>query len=194
MNTFTETEKTFWQSYKLDLVQGIDQCINSGYLLAAAKLIFSSIDAMGLFYKGAYVIIVKNKEQYFVLPGGNRMPKSTKEENTGSKDCFLKYIENCWPDITDEKFRKMLYRTYRCGLLHEGRPKGSYIIGDNAFKVFQNRELSVKLLYHAFVLSIQKYDQLLEKEDYRMKRWHARYSYLHKNAELNEKINEDHAI
>jgi len=176
LKVFSKKENNFWFTYKNDLLQGISEEIQRKNEIAAGKLLFCAIDAMGLFYKGAFI----KQGDWYVLPGGNGNPRSTNDEKSGSKDCFCNYLKNCWPEKLPTSFCKdILYEIYRCGLIHEGRPKKDYQISINE-KFFIRKTLSILKGYELFLKSIDTFEKYLETESCRVNRWKARYDYMNK--------------
>lgn len=182
LKSLSKNENAFWVSYKKDTLEGINKAIQDNHLMAAGKLLFTALDAMGLFYKGAFT----KGNKWFVLPGGSRNPRSTTEEQSGSKDCFCNYIKNCWPVKMNPNFcKEKIYEIYRCGLLHEGRPKNNYKLSNNII-FFTGKTLSIKKCYGLFLESINNFEEYLDIIIQTLKETSSEYDKLLR--ELKERV------
>lgn len=182
--SLTKNEKNYWKKYKTDLLQGIDVCLNKNQLFAAGKLIFCAFDSLAAFYIGYNDKRSRNKK---VLSGGGGRSRGNIYESSSVKKYFDNYLKNCCNHIyrktikinnKKEAMREVLYEDYRCGLVHEGRPKRNLKLSMDKKSLFDNSSLSLIIMKKILLNSIKIFDGQLGKNGYRVRRWRERYDYL----------------
>lgn len=182
--TLNDSETKYWQQYKVDLLQGIDDCLKQDQLLAVGKLIFCAIDSLAAFYIGYNDNRSKNQK---VMAGGGGRSQGNIYENSSVGKYFDNYLKNCCDKIyrenielntQKEALRDLLYNDYRCGLVHEGRPKRNLGTNKNNKLLFSDSSLSMTKMRDLLSDSIKVFDKELKSNDYRVRRWRDRYNYL----------------
>lgn len=177
-------EELYWKKYKIDLLQGVANCLKKKQLLAAGKLIFCAFDSLAAFYVGYNDKRGRNQK---VMSGGDGRSCGNIYESSLIREYFDNYLKNCCDKIygvnitintQQENLRDVLYNDYRCGLIHEGRPKRNLKVNSDKKLLFSDYSLSLIKMQNLLLNSAEIFDQELKKDGYRVSRWRDRYKYL----------------
>lgn len=184
--TMNKTEKSFWENYKKETLEGIDLLLENDDKIAVGKLIFIAIESFGSFRLGRGIKDSPKK----VLPGGaGRATRSAiingfeYQKNQNAFSCFIKeYIKDFESDFFSQKNK--IWENFRCGLIHDGKIKHNHkIVLKGPLINIQNKKITINFneLYDLLKnKSLLKFEQELNNKKFVLDRWRERYKFLNK--------------
>lgn len=177
----TEEEKKFWENYKKQTLDRIEDLLGKKKKIAAAKLIFIAIENFGSFRAGRGK---ENSPNRVPVGGGGRASARAIKlgyEKLDEKGAFNQFIEQYLEELGP--YKSKLWVNFRNGLVHEGIMRKGHTISINGPMVveLERGKLKInikKLLQKITNHSLPRFDKEIESKKHVIDRWRERFKFL----------------